>query len=276
MTPEVETTTALEQAAVHMKSDLFADLFNGSAVDSKTALDHLMENLDILPYLDRLPARTHSWARNRPMPLAKVTNGNWTTARARKDRDGRLVVADPTRFFDAHLEIGVKLGTTILAVLVHHETSPYIVESKLASVVDDGTAETYRLRRKEFAEEFGRLCIERKEQMPKFRLARQWMLIGSAEYDFNQKTVTEVSKWLAFMIDEITDVINWTMFRLDARARFIAENGAVVIEPWETKTIAEETIADGLPMADDVPFTDEGLPVTTMADGEQLPFPSES
>jgi hypothetical protein len=262
MTPQFEVPEGHPNPVIEPdEGDLFLDLFAGSIAEAKATFDHYMEELDILPYLKVMPTRIHSWARGCPMLLTKVNNPNWGTKRARKTTGGGFVVEDATRFYDVHMEVGVKLGTTKLVVLVHHETSPYIVESKLETVVDAEVAKNYRRRRRDFVEEFHRLCVQRKEEIPALRLARQWMLIGSAEYDFNRKTLAEVSNWLAFMIDEITDVINWTIFRLDARARFIAESDAAVIEPNVMPATDEANpVTVVIEITDQVPFTNAKVP----------------
>ena len=56
------------------------------------------------------------------MLLTKISGANWKTELARKTSEGRFIVTDPTRFYDVHMEIGVKLGKATLELLVHHET----------------------------------------------------------------------------------------------------------------------------------------------------------
>jgi hypothetical protein len=73
-----------------------------------------------------------------------------------------------------------------------------------------------------------------------FKLTNRWMLIGSAEYDFNGKTVAEVTAWLVYMIDEVADAINWTMHKLDERTRFVTGCEADVSEPSGTQAVLEE------------------------------------
>jgi hypothetical protein len=169
------------------------------------------------------------------MLLTKIGNENWTTEPANKTGKGRFEVPDRSRFFDVHMEIGVKLGTTKLVVLVHHESSPYIVQAKLNAAVGFEASDRYQSRRKDFIEVFRREC-----QLADFKFANQWMLIGSAEYDFAGRTIKDVSRWLASMIDEVASAINWTMNKLDAYACFDTDCDAAVIEHPAQPTSREE------------------------------------
>ena len=108
--------------------------------------------------------------------------------------------------------------------------------------------------------------------MPGFKLCHNWTLIGCAKYDFGGKTTTEVSKWLAPMIDEITCVINSTTSRLNARKREVAECDATMIEPSGMTAAGEENPVDVVP---DVPFEDTEVPFTATFDEECLPFSPE-
>jgi hypothetical protein len=260
MSPQIDITTVVPEPATQADGALFSDLFTGSAAEARSAFDRYIPELDILPYLTVMPTTIHSWARHHPMLLTKVTCDNWKTQRARKTAEGFFIVTDPARFHDVHMEVGVQLGKAILELMVHHETSPYVVEAKLSSVVDANTAEKYRRRRKDFIGVFGQQCLP-----ADFRFTNRWMLIGSAEYDFTGKTVSEVSAWLASMIDAVADGINWTMFMLDERARQVAECEAVVSEPSETPALMEEPgertavgdIADDTYVDEEVPFPTE-------------------
>jgi len=65
--------------------------------EAKAALDKLVNELPILPYLSAVKSRISSWARHRQMLLAKIVCANWTTEPAIKTKDS-YVVPDPSRF----------------------------------------------------------------------------------------------------------------------------------------------------------------------------------
>jgi hypothetical protein len=228
MSPQIENTNHAE---------LFSDLVTGSIADAKAKFYKLILQLGILPYLAVMLTRIHSYGRHKPMLLTKITCGTWQTQQARKTTGGRFTVDDPTRFHDVHMEVGVKPGLAKLELLVHHETptKPYIAEHKLSSLLDAETAANYRRRRKDFMEIFEKECHARG-----FKFSNRWMLIGSAEYDFSRKTVAEVTAWLTYMIDEVADAINWTMHKLDERARLVAGCGAGESEPSDTQGVLDE------------------------------------
>ena len=196
----------------------FSDLMAGDIHHAKFKFEMFMFGLDILPYLTVTQTRIHSYALHCPSLLAKVGKSDWATPQAARSTGGRLIVADPTLFYDVHMEVAVKPGLFLIEVLVHHETSPFLTEGKLRSLVDHEVAERYRRRRNEFGDEFARQCC-----VPAFVMVNRWMLVGKAVYNYAGKTVTQASEWLSRTIDSTADAINWTMHKLDARARFIAE-----------------------------------------------------
>lgn len=202
----------------------FSDLVAGDIHHAKAKFEMFMSGLEILPYLTITQTRIHSYARGCPSVLTKVGNASWTTPPAVRNRDGRFSVADPARFHDVHMEVEAKPGLFLIEVLVHHETSPFLTQDKLRLLVDHEAADRYRRRRNEFGDEFGRQsCV------PGFAMANRWMLVGKAVYNYAGKTVTQVSEWLSPTIDSTADAINWTMHKLDARARFIAESAEAVV-----------------------------------------------
>jgi hypothetical protein len=220
------------------QAELFSDLVTGSIADAKAKFYKLILQLGILPYLAVMLTRIHSYGRHKPMLLTKITCGIWQTEQAHKTAPGgRFIVADPTRFHDVHMEVGVKPGLAKLELLVHHETptKPYIVEHKLSSLVDVETAANYCRRRKDFMEIFEKEC-----HASGFKFTDRWMLMGSAEYDFSRKTVAEVTAWLTYMIDEVADAINWTMHKLDERTHFALGCESSVSEPSGTQEVLGE------------------------------------
>ena len=266
MTIETPTNSEEIRNQNSLSEAFFADLFPEDIFQAKANFDDFVSELPILPYVNALPARIHSYARGCPSLLTKVGNANWTTQRAAKDPEGRLIVTDPAGCQDVHIEIEVKPGLFALEVLVHHETSPFLPESKLRSLVQRDVADEYRRRRKAFVEEFERQC-----RIPGFKMANRWVLIAKTEYNYRGKTVQQVSAWLRRMIDETADAINWTMLKLDARARFIAECDAEVTEPAGRFAFVEEGSAA---MSDA-----EGEPIIAKVDAyasEEVPFPTVS
>jgi hypothetical protein len=274
---------------------LFSDLLAGDIHDAKTKFDLFMSQLDILPYLTVTRTRIHSYARHCPSLLTKVGNGNWTTEPAVKNSDGRYTITDPLRFYDVHMEIAVKPGLYALEVLVHHETSPFLPEDKLRSLFDRDAADQYRRHRNEFREEFERQC-----GIAGFTMANRWMLVGKADYSYKGKSVSRVSEWLARTIDDITDVINWTMNKLDARTRFCAQcevetaPGLVSEDPEETPDDEDSTaspIESDLGPGDDSEMTDRfgttgiieeddgeanrGSTLAHFLESEAVPFPED-
>jgi hypothetical protein len=282
MSPQIGTTAT--------QAELFSDLIAGSIAEVKAKFYQLMLQMSILTCLEVMPTRIHSYGRQKPMLLTKVTCNAWQTEQARKTKGGRYIVADPARFHDVHLEIGVKPGLAKLEVLVHHETptKKYIVEHQLNSVVDGDTAANYRRHRKEFQEIF-----EKEYHDPGLEFSNRWMLIGRAEYDYRGKTVGEVSTWLTSRINAVGEAVNSTMIELDGRGPFMT--GCAPIEPCATQVgnIAAGVIADSTYLNDDVPFqevedyqTGVGGPSGTpalleedpavefiIADNEEVPFP---
>ena len=243
MSPQIETTVP--------QAELFSDLIAGSIAEAKTKFYQLMLQMSILTCLEVMPTRIHSYGRQKPMLLTKVTCNAWQTEQARKTKGGRFIVADPARFHDVHLEIGVKPGLAKLEVLVHHETptKKYIVEHQLNSVVDADTAANYRRHRKEFQEIF-----EKEYHAPGLEFSNRWMLIGRAEYDYRGKTVGEVSTWLTSRINAVGEAVNSTIIELDGRVPFMT--GCAPTQPCGTP-LARTTatvISDSNYLNDDVPF----------------------
>ena len=243
MSPQIGTTAT--------QAELFSDLIAGSIAEVKAKFYQLMLQMSILTCLEVMPTRIHSYGRQKPMLLTKVTCNAWQTEQARKTKGGRYIVADPARFHDVHLEIGVKPGLAKLEVLVHHETptKKYIVEHQLNSVVDADTAANYRRHRKEFQEIF-----EKEYHDPGLEFSNRWMLIGRAEYDYRDKTAGEVLTWLTSRINAVAEAVNSTMIELDGRVPFMA--GCAPTEPCGTQVgnIAAAVIADSTYLNDDVPF----------------------
>jgi hypothetical protein len=282
MSPQIRTTAT--------QAELFSDLVTENISEAKAKFYQLMLQMSILTCLEVMPTRIHSYGRQKPMLLTKVTCNAWQTEQARKTKGGRFIVADPARFHDVHLEIGVKPGLAKLEVLVHHETptKKYIVEHQLNSVVDADTAANYRRHRKDFQEIF-----EREYHAPGLEFSNRWMLIGRAEYDYRGKTVGEVSTWLTSRINAVGEAVNSTIIELDGRVPFMT--GCAPTQPCGTPLahITATVISDSNYLNDDVPFQEvedcqtgvsgpsgtpallDGDPAVEfiIADNEKVPFP---
>lgn len=217
MSEEIEIATTTPELSAPVGDAMFSDLFTGGSAACKEAFFKYLTELDILFYLTVIQPRIHSYGRGCPSILIKIANASWTTSPAKKHA-GRFVVAHAARWFDVHMEIELKPGISMLDVLIHHETSPHLTEAKLISLVDREVAEQYRRHRKEFREEFGGVC-----KIDGLKLANQGYLIGKVVHNFAGETTSAVSAWLTSSMDEIADAINWTMYKLDARTRFIAD-----------------------------------------------------
>jgi hypothetical protein len=241
MSEEIEIATIAPEPSSAALDPLFADLFGGSSADAKGAFHKYLTELDILFYLSVIQPRIHSYGRGRPSILIKIANASWTISPAKKHA-GRFVVANPARWFDVHMEIELKPGISMLEVLIHHETSPHLTEGQLISLVDRDVAEQYRRHRKEFREEFGRLC-----KIDGLKLANQGYLVGKVVHNFAGKTTSAVSAWLTSSTDEIADAINWTIHRLDARTRFIADCETEVPEQDSAPAIIRENLEHDVP-----------------------------
>jgi hypothetical protein len=223
---------------------------------AKGAFYKYLKESDILFYLSAIQPRIHSYGRGRPSILVKIANESWTTSPAKKHA-GRFVVAHAARWFDVHMEIELKPGISMLEVLIHHETSPHLTEGQLISLVDRDVAEQYRRHRKEFREEFGRVC-----KIDGLKLANQGYLVGKVVHNFAGKTTSAVSAWLTSSTDEIADAINWTIHRLDARTRFIADcetevpeqdSAPAIIRQNPEHDVPELTIPGGFVQQDGAP-----------------------
>ena len=260
MSPQIGTTAT--------QAELFSDLIAGSIAEVKAKFYQLMLQMSILTCLEVMPTRIHSYGRQKPMLLTKVTCNAWQTEQARKTKGGRFIVADPARFHDVHLEIGVKPGLAKLEVLVHHETptKKYIVEHQLNSVVDADTAANYRRHRKEFQEIF-----EKEYHAPGLEFSNRWMLIGRAEYDYRDKTAGEVLTWLTSRINAVAEAVNSTMIELDGRVPFMT--GCAPTEPCGTQVgnIAAAVIADSTYLNDDVPFQEVKDYQTSVSGSSETP-----
>ena len=84
MSPQIGTTAT--------QAELFSDLIAGSIAEVKAKFYQLMLQMSILTCLEVMPTRIHSYGRQKPMLLTKVTCGAWQTEQARKTKGGRYIV----------------------------------------------------------------------------------------------------------------------------------------------------------------------------------------
>lgn len=133
---------------------LFSDRIAGSVIEFKFGFDEFIRGLVIPADLDITQTRIHSYGRQKPMLLSKIGKADWKTPRALKLLDGNYVVDDPARWFDIHMEVGLKRGLERLEVYTHYETSPWMPPAGLRAVVDASTIERHLRRRRDFIMEF--------------------------------------------------------------------------------------------------------------------------
>lgn len=205
---EVDTSSPSEMALPD--GSLLAQLV-GSKQEAERNLDEFLEELELLPYLEKQRAQTSTWP-GHPTLIAKVEAGIWKTESLVETTEKRLVFPDPARHYDVHFELQVSKWKRRMALYVHYETAPYYSEVKLRSRADRACVEQYYQRRNEFIQEFRAL-----EAIPGFTISPGTVQIGKAEYNFDGKTAVEVAAWITPIIDEVGCAVNLALFRVDQR-----------------------------------------------------------
>jgi hypothetical protein len=210
----------------------FLDVFHAGMAteEAKAADDKFMSGLLILPYLNVVKSRVGSWARNRPMLLAKVVCASWATETALKTAD-RYIVPNPTRFYEVHIEVAVPIGKSTVAVYVVCEPTPFVHQSKFKLLADAETVLQFQKRRKEFQAAFAQECrlLTAEGRLPKVKTTTHNTMVGKVEYIATNKTVVEVSELIAGAIDDLASAINVGLRDVDEQRR--AKTCVVPAEP---------------------------------------------
>ena len=197
---------------------LFLDIFRPGMTkdEANAALNAFMQALSILPYLTTVRARMSSWARNRPMPLAKVVCATWATEPALKTED-RYIVANPSRFYECHIEVAIPIGKSTVALYVLCEPVPFIHQSKFRLLADAETVSQFQKRRKQLQEAFEHECavLTAEGRLPKVTVTKHNTMIGKVEYNVTNMTVEEVSNLVAGAVDDLACILNAALHDVD-------------------------------------------------------------
>ena len=205
-------------------SDLLLSHFTEGGDQGNAMLDQFVEQLDLLPYLEREPSEFKNWP-GHPTLIAKIAAGNWKTEPLVKTSGGRLIFPDPGRHFDIHFELQAFVGKERLGLYLHYETRRYYSQAKLTAKADPGSLRQYLRFRDEFMDEFALHC-----QVPGFTLSREVLQIGKADCKFAGMSVAEASCELQRIIDETACAVNLALFRLEERRRGQAGTSSVQLQ----------------------------------------------
>ena len=231
-----------------MASALFLDVFHPGMTkdEANAALNAFMQALSILPYLTTVKARMSSWDRKRPMPLAKVICSTWVTEPALKT-EGRYIVANPSRFYETHLEVAVPIGKSTVALYVMYEPVPFVHRSHLKVMADAETVFQFEKRRKQVQEAFAHECslLTAEGRLPKVTVTKHNTMIGKVEFNVSGKTVEQVSMLVGAAIDDLGSALTGSLHEVDELRRTQAETRLVPAEPINLQegSAGEETVA---------------------------------
>ena len=221
MFPETPDNLALPEVNRLSASDVLLLHFTEGGARGEAMLDQFVEQLDLLPYLEKEESEFKNWP-GHPTLIAKIAAGNWKTEPLVKTSGGRLIFPDPGRHFDIHFELQAFVGKERLGLYLHYETRRYYSQAKLTAKADPGSLRQYLRFRDEFMDEFALHC-----QVPGFTLSREVLQIGKADCRFAQMSVAEASFELQRIIDETACAVNLALFRLGERRRGQAGTSSV-------------------------------------------------
>jgi hypothetical protein len=231
-----------------MASALFLDIFHPGMTkdEANAALNAFMQALSILPYLTTVKARMSSWDRKRPMPLAKVICATWVTKPALKT-EGRYIVANPSRFYETHLEVAVPIGKSTVALYVMYEPVPFIHQSRFRVLADPETVSQFQARRKQLQEAFAQECslLTAEGRLPKVTVTKHNTMIGKVEFNVTNMTVEQVSMLVGAAIDDVGSALTGSLHEVDELRRAQAETRVLPAESINLQGVSagEEVVA---------------------------------